>query len=169
MRPAAALLALSLCLAAAACDDEPASDARDKKVVATENQHKLPQWLTAQDKIEPAVWLRSREVGREVLASDPEVDRLRRAFHQTETRFFEDERMIANRTAQTGDMLAEIGQAERAVDIMTGMIDVADVTPKKLPYGDLCQHYVNLRKTGQDRSAALSQLSEAYKAQNGLR
>ena len=169
MRATAALLVLNLCLAVAACDDDSASDAETKKVVAAGKPHKLPQWLTAQDKIEPAVWLRSREVGREVLTGDPEVDRLRRAFHQTATRFFEDERMIANRTAQTGDMLAEIGQPERAVDIMTGMIDVADVTPRKLPYGDLCQQYANLRKAGQDRSAVLNQLSEAYKAQNGLR
>jgi hypothetical protein len=55
------------------------------------------------------------------------------------------------------------------VDIMTGMIDVADATPNKQPYGDLCQQYVTLRKNGVERSAALQQLFDAHKAQNGLR
>ncbi len=74
--------------------------------------------------------------------------------------------MIANRTAQAADMLTEAGQPERYVDIMTGMIDVADATVAKKAYGDMAQHYLNLRKEGMDRTAALNSLTASYKAEN---
>jgi len=151
----------------AACDDDTAGS--EDKVIAMKRPSDLPAWLTVKDKIEPSVWLRSREVGHEVLSSDPEVDRLRRAMHQAEIRFYEDPRMIANRTAQIADMLGEINQPERYVDIMTGMVDVADVSPSRQLYGEMCEHYLNIRKLGKDRTAALEQLSSSYKIQNQMR
>ncbi|MEC4589705.1 hypothetical protein VPG91_01785 [Nitrospirillum amazonense] len=163
-----AMAALMACgLALVACDDETTT-APKGKVVATQSDGKLPAWLDVRDGMEPALWLRSREVGHPVLATDPEVDRLRRALRQAAERFIEEPRMIANRTAQTGDLLAEAGNREQAVDILVGMIDVADATPHKQIYGALCQHYLNLRKSGMDRSAALAQLVASYKAQNNL-
>ena len=148
----------------AACGDE--ADEPQRKVVSVSRPAQLPKWLTVKDVIEPSLWLRSREIGRLVLPSDPEVDRLRRAMHQATLRFFEDQRMIANRTAQTADMLAEAQQPERYVDIMTGMVDVADATVSKKAYGDMVQHYLNLRKEGMDRTAALNSLTASYKAEN---
>ena len=145
------------------CGDE-AEEPR-QKIISVNQPTKLPEWLTVRDAIEPSLWLRSREVGRLVLPRDPEVDRLRRAMHQATLRFFEDQRMIANRTAQTADMLAEAGQSERYVDIMTGMVDVADATVSKKAYGDMVQHYLNLRKAGMDRTAALASLTASYKAE----
>ena len=148
-----------LTAALAGCDqssDEPT------KVVATEKPHDLPTWLSVKDNIEPALWLREREVGHDVLPIDPEVDRIRHAMNQLAERFFEDRRMIANRTAQTADILAEMHQPERCVDIMTGMVDVADASVQKKLYGELCQHYINVRRDGKNRTAALRQLSDAY-------
>ena len=100
-----------------------------------------------------------------MLSSDPEVDRLRRALHQSSIRFYEDTRMIANRTAQTSDMLREANQPERVVDIMTGMVDIADTSVQKKLYGEMCQHYLNIRKAGKDRTAAIQELSVAYREQ----
>jgi hypothetical protein len=155
-------LALSLCaLCLAACNDEP--DTSNERAVVFKKPEDLPKWLGISDKIEPSLWLRSREVGHEVLPSDPEVDRLRRAMQQASVRFYEDGRMIANRTAQTGDALAEIGQPERYVDILTSMIDVADFSPDRQLFGEMCQHYLITRKNGEDRTEALQQLSAAYK------
>ncbi len=151
----------------AACGD--GADEPQQKVVSIKQPAPLPEWLTVKDEIEPSLWLRSREVGRLVLPSDPEVDRLRRAMHQATLRFFEDQRMIANRTAQTADMLAEAQEPERYVDIMTGMVDVADATVSKKAYGDMVQHYLNLRKAGMDRTAALGSLFASYKAEDGPR
>lgn len=158
------LLALLGAASLVACGDE--ADEPQRKIVSVNRPAPLPKWLTVKDVIEPSLWLRSREVGRLVLPSDPEVDRLRRAMHQATLRFFEDQRMIANRTAQAADMLAEAGQPERNVDIMTGMIDVADATVAKKAYGDMAQHYLNLRKEGMDRTAALNSLTTSYKAEN---
>ena len=143
----------------AGCDE---SNDEPTKVVATEKPHDLPSWLSVKDNIEPALWLREREVGHDVLPIDPEVDRIRHAMNQLSERFFEDRRMIANRTAQTADILAEVHQPERYVDIMTGMVDVADTSPQKKLYGEMCQHYINVRRTGKDRTSTLRQLVDAY-------
>lgn len=166
MKTAALAIGLLCGLALAACDDD--HPAPPKKVVAVQGAAKLPAWLDVRDTMEPALWLRTREAGHPVLATDPEVDRLRRALRQATARFMEDERMIANRTAQTGDLLAAMSQREMAVDILVGMIDVADATPHKQIYGALCQHYLNLRKSGLDRPTALARLVASYKAQNNL-
>lgn len=161
-----AALSLMTVLQLAACNE---AEERDPgRVVAVKGTETIPVWLSPKDKMEPAVWLRSREAGHEVLSSDPEVDRLRRALHQASIRFYEDTRMIANRTAQTSDMLGEAHQPERLVDIMTGMIDVADVTVHKKLYGEMCQHYLNIRKSGNNRSAAIVQLTDAYEKQRGM-
>lgn len=157
----AALIGLAGCQGG----EEPPKD----KVVAVNRSAHIPDWLSNNDSMEAALWLRSREVGHLVLPIDPEVDRLRRALKQASTRFFEDERMIANRTAQTSDMLAQSFERERYVDVMTGLIDVADVSPEKKQYGQLCQHYVNLRKMGVDRTAALNQLMASYRISKGKR
>jgi len=144
----------------AACDEAPE---QQKTIVSMKQAGDVPAWLTPVDIIEPSLWLRSREVGHEVLPSDPEVDRLRRAMHQTEVRFFEDQRMIANRTVQTADMLSEGGQPERYVDIMNTFIDIADVSPGKKLYGEMCQHYLNMRKANLSRSEAQEKLMASYK------
>ncbi|TWB39041.1 hypothetical protein [Nitrospirillum pindoramense] len=163
-----ALAILLLCgVALLACDDETAPSPKGK-VVARQGGERLPAWLDVRETMEPALWLRSREEGHPVLAADPEVDRLRRALRQAAERFIEEPRMIANRTAQTSDALMEMGQPELAVDILVGMIDVADATPHKQIYGALCQHYLNLRKSGMERSAALARLVASYKTQNNL-
>ena len=80
-----ALVAIVICTSLVACND--ADEPTDEKVVATGRPTNLPPWLTVKDGIDPAVWLRGREVGHTVLVSDPEVDRLRRALHQASTRF----------------------------------------------------------------------------------
>ena len=156
----AALLGSVIALAGCQDDDAPPRN----KVVAVDQPAQIPNWLTSQDLMEPALWMRSREVGHPVLSIDPEVDRLRRGLRQASERFFEDERMIANRTVQASDMLAQSLQRERFVDVMTGLIDVADASPERKSYGQLCQLYLNLRHAGLDRTAALDRLSASYRA-----
>ena len=161
MRRAPFVLLLGYVLALAACNEEP--DARRERTVVVKKPEEVSTWLSVTDKIETALWLRSREVGHDVLASDSEADRLRRAIRQAVSRFYEDERMIANRTAQTGDALAEAGQPERYVDILTGMVDAADLSSDRKLYGEMCQHYLILRRNGADRAKALEQVRTAFK------
>jgi putative heme degradation protein len=158
--PSFLLLLLLYSASLAGCNDEP--DTREERTVIVKKPEDVSTWIAVNDKIEPAVWLRSREVGHEVLSIDPAVDRIRRAMNQAVSRFYEDERMIANRTAQTSDALTEVGQSERSVDILTGMVDVADVSPDRKIYGDMCQHYLILRRNGEDRTQALEHVRAAY-------
>ena len=167
MRCGPFFLLLGCVLALAACNEEP--DTRRERTVVIKNPDEVSTWLAVTDKIETAVWLRSREVGHDVLASDPEADRLRRAIRQAVSRFYEDERMIANRTAQTGDALAEAGQPERYVDILTGMIDAADLSSDRNLYGDMCQHYLILRRSGEGRTQALEHVGATFRRANACR
>jgi hypothetical protein len=143
------------------CREEP--DSSDERTILIKKPENIPAWLAVNDKSEPAVWLRSREAGHEVLSTDPEVGRLGRVLKQAVSRFYEDERMIANRTAQTADALAESGQPEHAIDILTGMVDAADVSSDRKLYGDMCQHYLILRRGGEDHAQALAHVADAYK------
>lgn len=143
------------------CREE--SDSREEVTVLAKRPENVPAWLAVNDKSESAVWLRSREAGHEVLSTDPEVGRLGRALKQAVSRFYEDERMIANRTAQTAGALAESGQPERAIDILTGMVDAADLSPDRKLYGDMCQHYLILRRNGEGRAQALEHVGVAYR------
>jgi hypothetical protein len=153
---------LFLCTAfLTACNEEPES--RDERTVVVKKPEDVSTWLAVTDKIEPAVWLRGREVGHEVLATDPEVDRLRRAIRQAVSRFYEDERMIANRTAQTADALAEAGQPERYVDIMAAVVVAAGVSLDRKLYGDMCQRYLILRRNGEGRTQALEHVGASYR------
>jgi hypothetical protein len=133
------------------------------RIVASKSKDVMPAWLTPRNHVEPALWLRTREVGHDVLPDDPEVDRLRRALNQASVRFYEDTRMIANRTAQTRDMLVEANEPELSVDIMTGMVDVADAAFGRKHYGEMCQQYLNLRRKGVSRSDAPTQLTAKYR------
>ncbi|UFZ02685.1 hypothetical protein LQG66_25890 [Bradyrhizobium ontarionense] len=167
MRRALFVLLLGYVLALAACNEEP--DARRERTVVVKKPEEVSTWLSVTDKIETALWLRSREVGHDVLASDSEADRLRRAIRQAVSRFYEDERMIANRTAQTGDALAEAGQPERYVDILTGMVDAADLSSDRKLYGEMCQHYLILRRNGEGRTQALEHVGAKFRHANACR
>jgi hypothetical protein len=75
--------------------------------------------------------------------------------------FIEDPRMIANRTVQLGQMLAETGKSESYGDLLDGFGQIAAKRGRhKSLYGEMCQHYVNIRNRGLGHEAALSELSE---------
>ncbi|WP_156771417.1 hypothetical protein [Labrys sp. WJW] len=144
-----------------ACDDDPSSSSSSQVVVATKPRA-ISSWLAQGDRQDPALWLRSREIGHEALPIDQDVGRLRKAISQARVRFYEDQRMIANRAAQTADALHEIGVQERYVDILTGLVDVADRSIGRTSFGAICQQYVTLRKSGKSRADALNYLADTY-------
>ncbi len=73
--------------------------------------------------------------------------------------------MIANRTVQLGQMLAEADAPETYADLLDGLEEAAAPTHRKQLYGELCQHYYNLRQQGLDRAQTLARLTERYAAQ----
>lgn len=154
-------LALLACLLCVACgEEERASDPND--VIEAQDGKADATWLLATDHVDPALWLASREVGRELSASDPAVARMREALLAARPHFLESDRMLANRTAQTGKMLAEDGRAEDYAGLLKAFANVAAAAGQKQTYGELCQHYYNLRHKGAARDDALRLLLGRY-------
>jgi len=172
MTPTRPPLALALCLAAglAACDrpEEPAEAARapeEQTVVATKSDADIPSWLSPTDAMDPARWLASRELGRPAPEVGSGADHLRHSLARAQKAFIEDPRMVANRTVQLGQMLAEAGTPEPYADLLDGLEAVAAVTTRKQLYGEMCQQYYNTRRQGADRATTLARLTERYAAQ----
>lgn len=64
--------------------------------------------------------------------------------------------MIANRVAQLEQMLAEHGITEGADQLLDDLTAVAAVRNGRTGFGEVCQHYYNLRTQGTDRPAAMA-------------
>jgi hypothetical protein len=158
---------LGLCLALGACDKgEEAGASRDEQtVVATSSDAAVAPWLSTTDATEPARWLAAREGGGPAPGTDSREAHLRRSLARAKTSFIEDPRMIANRTVQLAQMLAESGKREPYADLLDGLEAVAAATRRKQLYGEMCQHYYNTRQQGADRAAALATLTARYAAQ----
>lgn len=162
MRRAVPLLVLGL-LSLTACDSgEPA---QESATVATKADAEVPTWLSHTDSMEPARWLAAREPGQAATGIAARSDHLRHSLGRAKTAFIEDPRMVANRTVQLGQMLAESGRPESYADLLDGLEAVAAQTRRKQLYGELCQHYYNSRLQGSDRAEALARLTERYAAQ----
>ena len=159
---AAAVLCLVLALAACGRDDEGEKRAGGEgSVVATTSETDLPAWLNPTDGTDPARWLAGREAGHALPADAAEVRAMGEALKRAQSGFVEDPRMIANRTAQLGQMLAEIGKPESHRGLVEGLGRIAAVRGRrKSLYGEMCQHYFNARAQGADHAAALARLGE---------
>lgn len=77
--------------------------------------------------------------------------------------------MLANRTAQVGQMLAVDGHAEDFAQLINSLVEVAATTGQKQTYGQVCQHYYNLRHSGVGREEALRMLAARYRTQKQFR
>jgi hypothetical protein len=126
-------------------------------------------WLRANDHVDPAQWLASREAGRELSANDAAVDKMREAILAARLHFIESHRMLANRTVQIGKMLAEEGKGEGYAGLLYALTEVAKAAGQRQTYGELCHHYFNLRHKGVSRDDALRLLSQRYETQKQFR
>ncbi len=161
------LLAIACLAMLTACDDRK----RDREIGSSDvvdANFKAPQsWFRRNDDIDSAIWLASKGARGPLSADDPNVGRIRQAFLAAATRFLESDRMVANRTAQLAEMLADDGKPEQPVALIEGLASVVDPKRGKETYGELCQFYFTLRHGGADRDAALSQLSARYGSPGG--
>jgi len=71
----------------------------------------------------------------------------------------EDRRMVANRTVQTRDLLAEQDIHESLLTLLDGMVEVAR-TGVVGNYGAYCQWYLNLRQSKLDHSATIANMKK---------
>lgn len=154
-----ATVALFLGPALAGCDAPPAEEneasaaPRGHESSAAEGRN----WLDIKDGISPAIWLASREAGRDVPPNDPMAATLRALIEQADIRFSEGPRMIANRAVQVQAMLAERGVRETAREVIEGLVSIGQVG-ERAGFGETCQHYVNARMASGSRVAALDAL-----------
>ncbi len=161
------MLALAGGLFLAGCGGE---DRHDDAVDTIDPEDKgAGNWLRATDSADPATWLVSREQGRVVAETDPAVVEMREALASARAHFLETERMLANRTAQLGRMLAEDGHPEGYASLLGALSSVAATAATRQTYGEICQHYFNLRRNGAERGEALRLLSERYRSQRQFR
>ena len=157
----ATILAALGILALYGCSDQKqSSDNRESDIVSTQ-ENRQSGWLRVEDRTDPAVWLAERETGRRVASTDPAAQAFRKALATAGERFLESDRMLANRTAQLGEMLASDGRPESYVVLLVSLTaTIADTANGKRAYGDLCQFYLNLRRAGVDRNSALNSLAK---------
>ncbi|MDP4021380.1 MxaH protein [Methylobacterium sp. NEAU 140] len=144
----------------AACDRGEEDRGADQAVVARTAEADLPAWLSPTDGTDPARWLAGREAGHTLPADAEPVRAIRAALTGARDGFIEDPRMIANRTVQLGQMLAEVGKGEGYGALIDGFGRVAARRGRhKSLYGEMCQHYFNTRNRGLDHAAALAELA----------
>ncbi len=154
-----AVLVLAPALLLSACDDS--NEPERRRIVTAEKAH-VPEWLPAADGVDPAWWLASRRDLSPAINDNPMISVYRRYLTRAAVLFDEDQRMIANRTAQVAAALDKRGSPETYDAILDGFSEIAEFSGRKLSYGALCQHYLNLRATGESRGEAVEELKRAY-------
>lgn len=156
-----AALVAGLCIPAlAGCGEEEAPARRPAATSvtapeATPDVLRAPRgraWLELSDSTPPEVFLAAHS------APPGDAARLGVLLKQADGLFDETPRMLANRTAQLQEMLAASGIRESADVLLEGFMDLGR-PGGRAGYGDLCQHYYNLRVAGVDRAAALKALA----------
>ncbi|WP_236960738.1 hypothetical protein [Methylobacterium durans] len=167
--PAGLMGLLGLAALLVGCGKEEEAEREPEAVVATQDEGSgLPEtaWLAPTDRTEPALWLARRVSVEAGKPDEAALTGLRRALGEAKPHFLEDQRMIANRTAQLETMLAEIGQPEDPATLIAGLTRVAAAGGRRQLYGEMCQHYVTVRRAGLGRDEALARLVERYGAQD---
>ena len=156
------LRSLAILPALGACERTPDERAEDAgAVVANTSETDLPSWLSPTDGTDPGRWLAGREAARALPADDARVSAMRAPLAGARDGFIEDPRMIANRTVQLGQMLAESGLGEGYAAILDGLGGIAAGRwHRKSLYGEMCQHYYNARRQGADHATALAPLAQ---------
>lgn len=163
LRALALLGAVALPLAGCGGEEERE---REPGAIAARSDRAAPEtaWLSPTDRTEPAVWLARHAAGGQSV--DPSaLVALRASLAEARGRFVEDPRMVANRTMQLEAMLAEIRIAEGPAALIADLAGVAAASGRRQLYGEMCQHYVTVRRDGLSREAALARLRERYAAQ----
>lgn len=157
----AVLLISFVTVACASCSDEADTTVHEpeQRSVVRETTNRQRIWLDLHDGTDPSVWLASREAGRDLDEHDEAVARADRILDAAAPMFMETQRMIANRAVQLSAMLAGIGIAETPTALVARLAAIQSKLGGRGYFGDLCQHYFNLRSQGGDAEAAVAALS----------
>lgn len=153
-------------LALAGCPDEGERETHERVAANQVGELWRKAWLDPTDPSTPDRWLASRDAGRDLAPADPAVAAWGQVLDEAKMRFDESGRMIANRAVQLEGMLAEIGVRETAENLVRAFTPLAEKGSRR-GFGDLCQHYYNLRVQGEARDGALTALRKAASGEGG--
>lgn len=165
---AAALCLLAACgvLALASCGEEEerrpsASSAPASGPSALQPAPARPaparDWLEVGDHTPPEVFLATLSSRSGTSPSPEALAELATLLGTADSLFEENRRMVANRTLQLERMLAGLSLVEPPQALLEGFIAVGR-SARRVGYGELCQHYFNLRAAGASRQEALAAL-----------
>ncbi len=106
-----------------------------------------------------ALWLALKAQAPDDRSTPPPatVERYEQAIRELATRLLEDRRMIANRTVQTRDELADHGVPVAVDELIEGLLAVARAGVVG-NYGSYCDYYINLRLRPLAHAAALDEM-----------
>lgn len=155
------VLPLGLSLAVAGCDDAPVEVAKpgDTAELARRAGEPSKDWLTIDDVRSPAHWLVERSSGRDFVGDDPRLAKVVAALDLAESRFHENRRMLANRTAQLTDVSREHGEAILP-EAMLSDLAFADRHGERAWFGVRAQAYIVLRQSVRNHAAAVAAIRD---------
>jgi hypothetical protein len=155
--------ALAIISLLAACSDESPQPAPSPE--PTTSEMPAAEWLDLRSHEDPAVWLVARQKYAE--PRDRDVEKVRAVLIAAGRRFEETPRMIANRALQLQGMVNEVGDKISATALTRDLYDIMGGTAASPGFGNLGAFYVNLRKNGASRGAALETLAKQYNSAFG--
>ncbi|MFV0477136.1 MAG: hypothetical protein ACK5ME_04775 [Parahaliea sp.] len=136
-----------------ACRDGTTSEASAAYIpVAAESELANSNWLMVNDETPPERWLINRRLD---LSGESDERVIAQLLAEASLRFQENPRMIANRAFQLQSMLNDAGIPEDAIRLIEVFLLLPDL-PRLRSFSANCQHYFNLRRQGNDPSAALT-------------
>lgn len=150
----------------AGCDSAPPeSAATSRETIAVgrpidDDTLRAMSFLNITDSDLAARWLvlKERQDDSSSVPSTEEIGAYARRIEHLAKLLVEDRRMIANRTVQTRDLLAERNIQETLPRLLDGMERVAQL---RIPgnYGAYCDWYINLRTSGLTHEQALDRMT----------
>ncbi len=149
-------------LAMAGCGDEAPQSGERRAVGGNSGGAHHVKWLEVSSPISPAQWLASRGEVKVRDAADPEVQRVALQLAEAHKRYRESERMIANRSVQTSEMLSQIGLSEGAIRVLDDLTSIGSEVGQTEGFGAISQYYFNLRAANVSRNDAISTLKARY-------
>lgn len=144
-------------LAGGCSNENPSTGSAYVSPAATAPEKTTGDWLAAGDRTSPARWLITHRLDSHH-ANDNEETLLAQLLTDASRRFQENPRMIVNSALQLQSMLADVGIAEDAVELIGRFLTLSE-RPELRGFSANCQHYFNLRQQGHDPDTALAALA----------
>jgi hypothetical protein len=153
-----------------ACDQQPVGKSNEQAIADIEDKTemdyeldalRLLPFLAVHDDAIAAAWLtlQDKRDQPDYQPTAANIAQYESRIQQLAKQLKEDRRIIANRTVQTRDLLAQSQMQETLIHLLDGMTEVARAGIEG-DYGSYCQWYVNLRQRQFSHQDAIDKMKE---------